>query len=142
MSETFEERWESFKDRGIEEMGILPDVYDEFQLKNSCEHFHDLQEKKITQLEKQNEELKGDVERWKEQHRTSGGCWVDTAEDRFKELETKDKAIAIMHEALGRFKADLCTCYLVNDLQLSGKCETCNDYEKALTEVESRDNGK
>ena len=137
--ETFKERWESFKDRGIEEMGILPDVYDEFQLKNSCEHFHDLQQKKITQLEKQNEELKGDVERWKEQHRISGGCWVDTAEDRFKELETKDETIAALREALKAI-VDRCRFILRTEHNLTAtESHNLAEASKALTEVESKE---
>lgn len=41
-NEYFEYRYKLSQERAIEEMGGLPDYYDEFQLKNMCEYFYNI----------------------------------------------------------------------------------------------------
>ena len=68
--EYFEFRYSQSNDRCIEEMGKLPELYDNYQMKNMCEYFFDIgfdmRSNKFKELEQQlkeaSEVLKGVVD--------------------------------------------------------------------------------
>ena len=85
--EYFEFRYSQSNDRCIEEMGKLPDTYDNYQMKNMCEYFFeigfDMRSNIIKELKKENEKLRECVEFYAYEK-----SWIKRGNSMYKTFET------------------------------------------------------